>query len=156
MAGNVIIYPGWIKTTDQVRTRLDRLLQQISSAGIGQDARLWKRHSLNIDQMAMTLLQGQYGFQPCQPDFCIDIGMTAAGDSAIGGHLLKQLATTHLDRQGQGAAERLFGPDSLGDRASGNMGNERHADQRLIQMHMTIDKARQGQTATRVDPRPLR
>ncbi len=79
--------------------------------------------------------------------------MAAHGERAIGCKFLQQGAAAGFDRQSHRAPQGFFRLDALGDRIAGDMRYERQADQRLVEMNMTINEGKAKQAAGSIETR---
>ena len=116
-------------------------------------ARLREGDGLDVDQPPVALLERQHGLQPLEADLRVDVDMAAHRERAEGGDLLDQPAAALLDRTLIWRRMRLLRFNPRGDRVAGNMRDERQADQRLVEMDVSVDEGRREKPALRGETR---
>ena len=68
MTVDIVIDAGRVQTADEISARRNRRVKQIRRAGVAHHARLRKGDSLNVDEMAVALLQRKHRLQALQAD----------------------------------------------------------------------------------------
>ena len=91
--------------------------------------------------------------QPGEPDFGIDVDMAAQRRRAQRNDLVDQALRPFPDRRAQLPAQLALARDPFGDRIAGPVRLKRHAEQRLVEMHMAVDEAGDEQRAREIDRR---
>ncbi len=156
MTLDVEVDPGRIEAADEIRAGVDRGGQKVRGARIAQDPALREGDDLDVDEVAIGLLQPKHRFEPGQADVRVDVDMRAQRAGAESRDLLDEAPAALLDRKVEGGAERLLVPDPIQNRRPRPVRDERQAQQGLVEVDMAFHERRHEERPGAVEHRRAR
>ena len=151
VAADVAVDPGRVEAADEIRAGRHRRVEQRGRPGITQDAALREGDDLHVDEIAIAVLEAQHRFEARKPDLGIDVDMGAQRARPERCDLFDEATASLLDRERQGSAQLLFAADAFGDGGARRVGDQRQAEQRLVEMDMALDEAGRDEATLAID-----
>ena len=140
-----------IEPADKIGAGADRLIEELGGTLVGDDAALREGDELDADHVANRLAHVEECLEPGEADLTIDVDVAAQKGRAIADHSPDQPERSLLHRVGKLAANFLLAGDAFGNRIARPMRLERQPEERLVEVDMTVNQARNEKRAGEID-----
>ena len=144
-----VLHDG-IDPPDHVRPHPERLVHQLEGARGGEHAVLREGDNLEIGGMGEGRLDLQQRLDVPDADVGADVGVAAKGGGSGGDGLAYQVRGP-LGRRRELRPQTALGGDAARPAGAGGVGEPGQPGQRLVEMHVAVEHARQGEQPATVD-----
>ena len=142
-----------VDAADQIGALAHRRVEQVEDAGAAHDAALRKGDDLHIHPAAVALARREHAVELRKAAFEIDVDMGAQMRGAMRHARLDQITGAFLGGDRQVWQDPLVRLDAAHPGRSRPMRRPRQPHQGLVEVHVTIDEARQYQIAADIEDR---
>ena len=142
---------GGIDAADQLGASLHRAIEELRGARTGDDPALGEGDDLDRDDVFQPASRRHDPFEIPQADLGVDVHVAADVQGPAAHRLAGQAFGLDVGRQPQLPAQAPLIADAVEHRGPGLVRAPRQAPERLVEMHVRVDEARQQDAVLPVD-----